>query len=85
MIKAGIQIGIGAVIGAGAVVTKDVAPYVIAAGNPCGPIRLRFPEDIYQKLLDSRWWEFGEARLKELALLFSDTESFLNVMDDSKK
>ena len=85
MIKAGIQIGVGAVIGAGAIVTKDVAPYVIAAGNPCGPIRLRFPEDIYQKLLDSRWWELSEVRLKELAPLFSDIESFLSVMDDGKK
>lgn len=80
MVKAGVQIGIGAVIGAGSMVTKDVAPYVIAAGNPCRPIRLRFSEEICQKLLDSRWWEFSEAKLVEFAPLFSDPESFLAEM-----
>lgn len=85
MVKAGVQIGAGAVIGAGAIVTKDVPPYVVAAGNPCRPIRLRFSEDVCQRLLDSRWWELGEARLEELGPLFSDVESFLNVLEGSKK
>ncbi|MDP2782491.1 CatB-related O-acetyltransferase, partial [Devosia sp.] len=77
MVKAGVKIGAGAVIGAGSIVTKDIPPYSVAAGNPCRPIRLRFTEDICQKLLDSRWWEFDEARLEKLAPLFSDPESFL--------
>ena len=77
MVKAGIKIGVGAVIGAGSIVTKDIPPYSIAVGNPCRPIRLRFPDDVCQKLLDSRWWEFDEARLEKLAPLFSDPDSFL--------
>ena len=85
MVKAGVRIGVGAVIGAGAIVTKDIPPYSIAAGNPCRPMRLRFSDDVCQRLLDSRWWELGEARLEELAPLFSDAESFLNVLEGSKK
>lgn len=77
MVKAGVRIGVGAVIGAGAVVTKDVAPYVIAAGNPCRTIRLRFTEDVCNRLLASRWWELGEADLQRLAPLFDAPESLL--------
>lgn len=81
MVKAGVTIGAGAVIGAGAIVTKDIPPYVIAAGNPCRPIRQRFSEDISRRLLDSRWWEFDEARLGQLGHLFCDPELFLEELE----
>lgn len=84
MLKAGIKIGTGAVIGAGSVVTKDIPPYSIAVGNPCRPIKLRFPEDICLRLLDSKWWEFDEARLEKLAPLFSDPEAFLGALEQGK-
>ena len=84
MIKAGIQIGTGAVIGAGSIVTKDISPYVIAAGNPCRPIRSRFSEDVCQRLLDSRWWELAGARLEELSPLFTNPESFLAELERGK-
>ena len=77
LIKAGVTIGVGAVIGAGSIVTKDVPPYVIAAGNPCRQIRPRFNEDIIQQLLDSKWWEFNEAKLKILAPTFVNVDVFL--------
>jgi acetyltransferase-like isoleucine patch superfamily enzyme len=77
MVKAGVRIGVGAVIGSASMVTKDVPPYTIAAGNPCRPIRLRFSEATCQRLLDSRWWDFHESKLIELAPLFSDPETFL--------
>lgn len=78
LVKAGVRIGIGAVIGAGAVVTKDVPPYMIAGGNPCRAIRPRFSEELCQKLLDTRWWELDETKLQELAPYFHDPELLCN-------
>ena len=51
------RIGIGAVVGAGAVVTKDVDDYAIVGGNPAKLIRYRFPEEVRKTLLASKWWE----------------------------
>lgn len=84
MIKAGIKIGVGAVIGAGSIVIKDVDPYVIAAGNPCRQIRLRFTEEIICKLIASEWWALNDATLKELAHLFADADKLLNELEHSK-
>ena len=56
LIKQGITVGTGAVIGMGSVVTKDVEPYSIVAGKPACLINHRFNEDIVQKLLHSKWW-----------------------------
>lgn len=84
LIKAGVKVGVGAVIGAGAIVTKDIAPYTVAAGNPCRVLRKRFPEDICQRLLDSRWWELDVAKLEKLAPLFSDPQAFLTEIESGK-
>ena len=51
MIMPGVTIGEGAVIAAGAVVTKDVEPYAIVGGNPAEVIRKRFPEEVIRRLL----------------------------------
>lgn len=51
------RIGVGAVVGAGAVVTKDVEDFAIVAGNPARVLRLRFDEGVRASILDSRWWE----------------------------
>ena len=77
MIKAGVSIGSGAVIGAGSVVTKDIAPYSIAAGNPCKQIKKRFKDHIAESLLNSKWWELDNEGLILLAKDFSDPEVFL--------
>ncbi len=51
MIMPGVTIGEGAVVAAGAIVTKDVSPYAVVAGNPAKPLRKRFPDDVVQRLL----------------------------------
>lgn len=62
-IRSGIAIGHGSVIGAHAVVTKDVAPYSIVVGNPGRVIRTRVPKDMIASLLASKWWEFAPWQL----------------------
>jgi acetyltransferase-like isoleucine patch superfamily enzyme len=51
------RIGIGAVVGAGAVVTKDVPDFAVVAGNPAKLLKYRFDEATRERVLESRWWE----------------------------
>jgi hypothetical protein len=60
-----ISIGHGAVIGANAVVTKDVAAYTIVAGNPAKPIRSRFSSEIAARLIRLAWWDWPRPTLFE--------------------
>lgn len=57
-------IGTGSSIGAGAVVNKDVPPYAVVIGNPSRIVRYRFPNEIIEELLASRWWEKSIEELK---------------------
>lgn len=66
IIKGGCTIGDGAVVAAGAVVTKDVPPYAIVGGNPAKIIRMRFRDDLVEKLMAIRWWRFAFWDLNEL-------------------
>ncbi len=56
-------IGNGAVIGAGAIVTKDIEPYTINVGNPAKSIKKRFSESTILKLEETRWWEMDKEEL----------------------
>ena len=58
MIKPEITLGDGAVVAAGAVVTKDVAPYTLVAGTPAKPLRRRQPKDIADRLIALAWWDW---------------------------
>ncbi|RYE09381.1 MAG: CatB-related O-acetyltransferase [Sphingobacteriaceae bacterium] len=57
-IMPGVSVGDGAIIGSGAVVTKDVEPYSIVGGNPAKTIRKRFNEAEIKTLLKMRWWDW---------------------------
>ncbi|MBL7481764.1 type B chloramphenicol O-acetyltransferase [Legionella bononiensis] len=63
MIMPGIKIGHGALIGARSVVTKNVEPYTLVAGNPAKPIRKRFSEEQIKQLLTIEWWNWPENQL----------------------
>ena len=73
---AGVTIGDGAVILAGAIVTKDVPPYAIAAGVPAKIIKYRYSEEDINFLLKFRWWDKDCAWLKNNANLFLDMDLF---------
>jgi phosphonate metabolism protein (transferase hexapeptide repeat family) len=64
IIKPEVTIGAGAIVAAGAVVTKDVAPFMIAAGCPATPIRARFDDTVIERLLALAWWNWDHARLR---------------------
>lgn len=77
LVKGGVVIGDGAVIGMGSVVTKDIPPYEIWAGNPARFIRKRFEDDVIDKMLRIKWWEFDDEELTKRGELFENSNLFL--------
>jgi chloramphenicol O-acetyltransferase type B len=60
-ILGGVTIGDGAVVAAWSVVTKSVPPYAVVAGVPARVVRQRFSEEIVERLLRIRWWDWDDA------------------------
>jgi len=77
MILDGVEIGDGAVVAAGAVVTKDVPAYAIVGGTPARVLKMRFPEPTITKLLEISWWNWSDEELRRWAADFGDAEAFV--------
>ena len=82
-IKSGVTISTGAVIGMGSVVTKDIGPYEIWAGNPARFIRKRFNEKTIDALLCSEWWTLDAEEIKHIAHSFTSPELYLHQGQDA--
>ena len=86
VIMSGVKIGDGAVVGARSVVTRDVPPYSVAAGNPARVIMKRFDDETIERLLRIKWWTWDEKRIEKALpyLLSHDVNAFLKAVEDSK-
>ena len=79
VIMSGVTIGDGAVIAAHSIVTKDVEPYTIVAGNPARQNRKRFSDEVISKLLELKWWDKTESEINDISdILCSDDIQKLN-------
>jgi acetyltransferase-like isoleucine patch superfamily enzyme len=78
LIKSGVTVDNGAVIGMGSVVTKDIGPYEVWGGTPAKIIRKRFDSDIIEKLLNSKWWNWDDKKIMQNSKHMNDIIRFFN-------
>lgn len=83
IIRRGVRVGDGAIIGAGSFVNKDVPPYAIVAGTPAKLIRFRFSPDVIERLLDVQWWDLLPHEMDGVP--FNDIEAALDMLEKIKE
>jgi acetyltransferase-like isoleucine patch superfamily enzyme len=77
MVKAGVTISDGAVIGMGSIVTTDIGPYEIWAGNPAKIIRKRFEDDTIEEIMKTDWWNWPNDKIDDWSNTFNNVGAFL--------
>ncbi len=79
MLLTSVNIGDGAIVGSGSLVTKDVPPYAIVGGNPARIIRYRYNEEQIAALLEIKWWDWPEEEIRAAVDLLSgeDVDAFI--------
>jgi len=85
IIKAGVHIGVGAVIASGAVVTKDVEPYAIVGGCPARLLKYRFDKDLREKMIQSKWWYLDDDSLESIGKYAKNPAVFIQAITELKK
>ena len=80
VIMSGVTIGNGAIIAAGSIVTKDVAPYSIVGGIPARLIKNRFTEDQISFLEKYQWWNKDELWLRQNYKLLQDVNVLMETV-----
>jgi len=80
VIKSGVTIENGAIIGMGSVVTKNVGAYEIWAGNPAKLIRKRFNDKDIELLINSDWWCWDDDEINKYANLISSHKLFIDLL-----
>jgi acetyltransferase-like isoleucine patch superfamily enzyme len=80
----GISVGDGAIVAAGAVVTRNVEPYSIVAGVPAKRLRYRFSPETIEELLKIKWWDRDIAWIQEHAGSFTNIDEFLRLQAQSQ-
>ncbi len=84
----GVRVGHGSVIGAGATVKKSVEHFTIVAGTPARVLRKRFTENVIKQLLEIRWWNWDDERVRrnrkffELEIPAEDEVDLLGLVKD---
>jgi len=73
----GITIGDGAIVGAMSVVAKDVPPYAVVVGNPAKIVHYRYSEDVIEKLLKIKWWDWSQQTIIDRMEDFKDVDVFI--------
>jgi acetyltransferase-like isoleucine patch superfamily enzyme len=77
-ILSGVKVGDGAVIAAGAVVTKDIPPYAIVGGVPAQVINYRFSKEVISALLEIKWWDWDDETVrKNIDDFYLDVHEFI--------
>lgn len=84
IIMGGLTIGTGAIIAAGAIVTKNIPPYAIVGGVPANIIKYRFDELTIQKLLVTKWWTKDESILRKFAHEMNNPSNWLESISVDK-